>query len=358
MTHPLLLLARSNGNPVIEGGRATMVWEGRSAPRLMNDICRWEEDPQKLTRIAPGLWAYSIELDPSAYLEYSFTNPKTAERMADPLNQNITPDGFGHFNHFFYMPAAHPTPLMEKHKGVPGGRVTRHWVDLGMIDEEGRRELYLYQPPVREKVPLLLVYDGVDYLQRARLNLLVDNLIYQKRIRPIAMAFLQNGGKNRAVEYACSDATLMTVEHSILPFAAQKLNLVDVQKNRGAYGVLGASFGGLMAMYTGLRMPDIFGRVISQSGVFESDGRDFAAVDLIRARQSRELKIWMDIGRYDWLLEDNRRLQPLLQENGYRVTYREFAGGHNFPCWRDEVWRALEDIFPDSPAGTVSTAPG
>ncbi len=93
-------------------------------------------------------------------------------------------------------------------------------------------------------------------------------------------------------------------------------------------------------------MPDIFGKVISQSGVFESEGRDFAAVDLIRAKQSREIKIWMDIGHYDWLLEDNRRLQPLLLGNGYNVTYREFVGGHNFACWRDEVWRALEAMFP------------
>jgi enterochelin esterase family protein len=109
--------------------------------------------------------------------------------------------------------------------------------------------------------------------------------------------------------------------------------------------VLGASFGGLMSMYTGLRMPEIFGKVISQSSVFESEGRDFVAVDLIRAKQSREIKIWMDIGHFDWLLEDNRRLQPILNENGYNVTYREFSGGHNYTCWRDEVGIALEEMF-------------
>jgi enterochelin esterase family protein len=178
------------------------------------------------------------------------------------------------------------------------------------------------------------------------LNVIVDNLIHKKRIQPVAMAFLQNGDKHRGVEYACSDATLMTIEHSVLPLAGKKLNLLDVKTNRGAYGVLGASWGGLMSMYTGLRMPEIFGNVISQSGVFESEGRDYAAVDLVRARQAREIKIWMDIGHYDWLLEDNRRMQPLLQENGYDVTYREFVGGHNFTCWRDEVWRGLETMFP------------
>jgi enterochelin esterase family protein len=79
--------------------------------------------------------------------------------------------------------------------------------------------------------------------------------------------------------------------------------------------------------------------------VFESEGRDFAVVDLIRNKQSREIKIWMDVGQFDWLLEDNRRLQPILHENGYDVTYREFSGGHNYTCWQNEIWVALEKIF-------------
>jgi enterochelin esterase family protein len=108
---------------------------------------------------------------------------------------------------------------------------------------------------------------------------------------------------------------------------------------------MGASFGGLMSVYTGLRMPEIFGKVISQSGVFESEGRDFAAVDLIHARQSREIKLWMDVGRFDSLLDDNRRLQPILQESGYNVAYREFSGGHNYTCWQNEAGIALEKMF-------------
>lgn len=345
-TH-LLHLARANGNPVIEGNRVTFVWKGKSAPYYMDDIHQWEESPQKMKRIAPGLWTYSLELDSAAYLEYSFYDPRTKKRVKDPLNKNTVFNGIEHYNHYFYMPEASPTSYAVKRKGVPSpsGRVTRHLVDTWMIEQDGVRELYLYQPPVHKPVPLLLVYDGTDYLKRAMLNVIVDNLIHEKRIQPIAMAFLQNGGKNRGVEYACSDATLMTLEHSVLPFAAKKLNLIDIKKNRGAYGVLGASFSGLMSVYTGLRMPEVFGKVICQSGVFESEGRDFVAVDLIRARMSREIKIWMGIGHFDWLLEDNRRIQPLLQQNGYNVTYREALAGHNYTFWKDQLPAALEAMF-------------
>jgi enterochelin esterase family protein len=343
--HLLLEEAKRLGNPLIEGNQAVFVWQGKSAPRLIDDIHMWEDAPQKLTRLEKDLWVYSLELPPDAYLEYSFYDPRAKKRIEDPLNGNTVYNGVGNYNHFFYMPGSARAEPALRRENQPRGRVTRHLVNTWMLADEGQREVYLYHPPVKEPAPLLVIYDGADYLERAKLNVIVDNLIHEKRIRPIAMAFLQNGGDRRGVEYACSDATIMWLDNVILPLAHRKLNLLDVSKQRGAFGVLGASFGGLMAMYTGLRMPEIFGKVISQSGVFESEGRDFAAVDLIRAGQAREIKIWMDIGRFDWLLEDNRRLQPLLKENGYDAAYREFSGGHNYTCWRDEVWRALEYFF-------------
>ncbi|MBI5842377.1 MAG: esterase family protein [Chloroflexi bacterium] len=343
--HPLLERARADGNPVVEGSRVTFLWEGKSAPRLIDDMHGWEDKPQKLKRLAPGLWGISFELPRDTYLEYAFYDPRSETRFPDPLNPNSVYNGAGSYNHFVYMPEAAPTPLAAKRKGVPRGKVTHHRVETWMLADDGERDIYFYRPPVKEPVPLLIVYDGMDYLERAQLNVIVDNLIAEKRIRPIAMAFLQNGGDQRGVEYACSDATIMWLDHVILPLARKRLNLLDVKENRGAYGVLGASFGGLMSMYTGLRMPEIFGKVIAQSAVFESEGRDFAAVDLIKHEQARELKIWMDIGRFDELLEDNRRMQPILREHGCDVTYREFTGGHCCTAWRDDVWRGLEAMF-------------
>jgi enterochelin esterase family protein len=332
-------------NPIIEGNKAVILWKGKSAPHVINDIHMWEEAPQKMRRIEKDLWAYSMELPSTAYLEYSFYEPRTKTRVEDPLNQNTVYNGIGQYNHFFYMPDHSATELAIRKKNILHGKLTHHLVETWMLADEGQRDVYLYHPPVSGPVPLLVVYDGTDYLERAKLNVIVDNLIHEKRIQPIAMAFLQNGDSHRAVEYACSDATIMWLDNVILPLARKKLNLLDVDQQRGAFGVLGASFGGLMSMYTGLRMSETFGKVISQSGVFESEKRDFAAVDLIKHQQAHKLKIWMDIGHFDWLLEDNRRLQPILRENGYDVTYHEFSGGHNYTCWRDEVWRGLEHLF-------------
>ena len=93
-------------------------------------------------------------------------------------------------------------------------------------------------------------------------------------------------------------------------------------------------------------MPEIFGNVISQSGAFMVENLDFAAVDLVRHGHAPGVKVWMDVGRLDELLKDNRRMHALLKEKGYQVTYREFSGGHNYTAWRDDLWRGLEAMFP------------
>jgi enterochelin esterase family protein len=136
------------------------------------------------------------------------------------------------------------------------------------------------------------------------------------------------------------------LDQIILPLANEKLNLLNIKETPGVFGVLGASLGGTMAMYTGLRMPEIFGKVICQSGAYMIESRDFAVVDLAKHGQAREIKIWMDIGQLDILLEDNRQMCALLNEKKYSVTCREFSAGHNFTAWRDDLWHGLEAMFP------------
>jgi len=346
--------AKEFGNPVIHGNRATFIWEGKTAPTLTSDLNNWDNKPKPFKRISPALitdsvksiWACTLTLPRDAYLQYAFHDSVTHKNFLDPLNQKSMSNGVGGRNNFFYMPEMMPSPFAMRRADVIPGALTKHRVKTGLLRDDGEREIVLYRPPVKGPVPLLIVYDGQDYLRRGKLAVIVDNLIADKRIQPIAIAFLPNGGRWRSVEYACSDATLHWVEQIVLPVAREQLNLLDIKKHPSAYGVLGASAGGLMSLYTGLRLPDIFGKVLSQSGASALGGHTFATVDLVKHKHARDIKIWMDVGRLEWLLEDNRRMSALMKENGYNVTYREYSGAHNYTAWRDDVWRGLEVLFP------------
>lgn len=187
MTENLLVQrVKAEGHPLIDGETVTFLWEGKAAPHLIDDLHGWEGNPQSARRIAPGIWSWSFDLRRDAYLEYAFLDPETDERIPDPHNKRRVWNGINGYNHFFYMPEAAPTPLVDRKKDIPQGRLTKHVLPAWMMTQDGKRALHLYQPPTDEAVPLLVIYDGNDYLQRGKLATMVDNLIAEKRIRPLA----------------------------------------------------------------------------------------------------------------------------------------------------------------------------
>jgi enterochelin esterase-like enzyme len=332
--------------PLIDGNKVTFVWQGEEAPQLLGDFTDWESGrPVTLKEAEKGVWLYEVEFPEDAYIEYNYMDGD--QRLKDPLNPRRVLNGISGYNHYFFMPRAHRTPLSYYKKGAPRGRVIRYQLPTRNLIAGNTRTVYLYQPPTTEPCPLVVVWDGRDYLQRGKLAQIVDNLILQERICPIAMALVENGRYARFAEYGCSDSTLIFLMEKVLPLAEAELNLINISEQPGAYGVLGASMGGLMALYTAIRFPEIFGNVISQSGAFRYGIHDSVIFEWIKKFDLRSIRIWMDVGVYDFvdLLEANRRLYPQMVGRGYDVTYQEFPAGHNYPAWRNEVWQGLEVMF-------------
>ncbi len=342
-THPLLAKARNQGNPVIDNGVATIIWQGATPPLLVDDLHNWDDSPQKMQRLNSRLWSFPLSLPSDAYLEYAFLNARTGARIPDPLNPRRIWNGFDDYNHYFYMPDGKPTPLVRPVSGIARGTVTRHALPTREYAAGSERTVYLYHPPVETPVPLLIVYDGSDYLHRARLNVIVDNLIGGNRIRPFAMAMVQNGGKARTIEYSCGESTLSLLLECVLPLAKEQLNLEPIEN--GNYGIMGASLGGSMALFTALRLPQIFRKVLAQSGAFIAPDYEYVVVDMVRYIPRPDIDIWMDVGQLEWLLDGNRQMYALLKDKSYRVKYGEFPGGHNYTGWRNDIGNGLEIMY-------------
>jgi enterochelin esterase family protein len=344
MDHPLIQQAQIQGTPLIKGNEATFVWHGKRIPCLVGDFNDWENGTAvKLTRIAPYVWQARLTFPQDAYIEYEYL--VNGQPQPDPFNLRRVSNGLGKKINYFYMPDGKPSPLLGRWRGVKRGLLTSHQVQTDEYVSGAKRRVYLYQPATLQACPLLVVWDGVDYLRRAYLVNLVDNLISQARIQPLAMALVQNGKQTRNVEYACSEATLAFLLEKVLPLASENLNLLDLRQFPGAFGVLGASMGGVMALFTGLRCPQIFGRVLCQSAAFYHFSQQPVVADLIRQSDRVPLKIWMDAGRYENLIESNRALYTLLSLKGYPVAYHEYNGGHSFTAWGNDAWRGLEALF-------------
>jgi enterochelin esterase family protein len=333
------------GTPLVEGGQAVFLWFGETAPRLIGDFNGWEDRTAiELQPAGENIWFYELPLPEDAYIEYIFVDEQ-GERLFDPFNRRKTPNGMGKTNHFFYMSQSKPTPWLLPHFGTPAGEVTHAILAANGLLAGSKRSIHFYQPPVSEPVPLVVVWDGGDYLRHAKLVTLVNNLIAAGKIRPLALAMIEHGGAARTIEYACSETTLWFLLECVLPEAFNRLNLLDPDQEPGVFGVMGASMGGLMALYTGLRFPYIFGHVLAQSGAYEIEGFEFITSYMIEHGPLPPLKIWMDAGRFEGLLEANRTMHARLAARDYTVDYHEYNAGHNYPAWRNDLPGGLEYLY-------------
>lgn len=356
--HPLAQRARSEGAPLIDdaGGErveVTFLCAGQTQPGLSGDFTDWaglngSGAPLAMQRVARGLWARTLDLPREAYVEYAFV--VGGRRRLDRRNPLRSDNGLGGHNSALYLPGAQPEPRRHRGRGVAHGAVTRHVIDDSDAIVGGRRAVHVYQPPgvgPGEAVPMLVVLDGNEYLRRASVCEIADNLIHEGRIRPIAMALVEHHPEERFIEYACSDAHALFLSHDVPALVRRQVTVLETP---GAHGLLGASLGGVMALYTALRAPRVFGRVLAQSGAFSVDvdgaiETDLVVFDLVERLPARPLRVYLDVGAMEGLVAVNRRMRDALAAKGHDVTYREYAGGHNYPRWRDDLANGLVALF-------------
>ncbi len=335
-----LARARAEGTPLIDGNTATFVWPGDTAPTLRSDITGWwaGAEPWRMTEAASGVWTYSLDLPPDAYVEYGYFHDNA--KLRDPFNPHLVPNGLGSLNNYLAMPDA-LTRLQNEHRSdVRVGHVISDEIAAPTLTG-GRRGVALYRPAAPGPYPLLVVFDGKDYLERALLPTMLDNMIADGVIPPLAAVMVNNHPEARIAEYACSEATPTFVIDNLLPWVSAQIPLVDTP---GAHAVVGASMGGLISLFIGLREPDLFGHVLSQSGAFGWRGNQLVFT-LAQLTPRPPARVYLSVGEYEWLHGPNERMRDTLQAAGYDYKYRAFHAGHNYTAWTLDLPHGLRWLY-------------
>jgi enterochelin esterase-like enzyme len=337
--------------PVIGDRGVTFAWHGAARDvRVVGSWCDWQlADALPLHRTG-GAWTGHLELPRDAYIEYGLI--VDGEPAADPGNPHRAHNGIDGWNNQLWMPGATRRALELQRRRVPRGEVRRGRIELGWTAASPKRRRFdLYLPSGDHHgrdLPLLLVLDGADYLDRGRLHRTLDGLIHDRAMAPVAAAFIDNAGPSRGVEYAANDFTLWGLADEVVPAAVERLGLAPQASADGAPGraaILGSSMGGLMALHAAVRRPDVFGRAACQS-VASFDAFRTTTIDVIRAAPPGPARLWLDAGDHEWLAEPDDRIAALLGERGYAVTYRRHHGGHNQTSWNESLVDALPLLFP------------
>lgn len=231
------------------------------------------------------------------------------------------------------LPAARPQPWHARRSGVARGEVTRHTL--------GTSALWVYTPHgyaegTGNALAILFdgkVWDGIDVAAT------LDNLLAEGLLPPtvvVGVESIRDRPRNEAL--VDTEALMSFLLDDLLPFVTEGWR---VTADPGRTVLAGQSLGGLAATYAGLRAPERFGLILTQSGSFwrgaGGDGEidSPALMDQIAREDPRPIRIFQEAGSLERnLLVKNRILYGVLLARGYAVTYREYQGGHDYACWR------------------------
>ncbi len=383
--------------------------------RVYIDICSVTDhhngDPASLERIAgTDVWHWSFEVEADWRGSYGFipvddkrlppsergANGEVAPRdwwrsalglaQADPLNPGVCHVGLrGQPFSAAHLPQA---PLQTAWRDVD--RKNRAAADQSRLRQiawksarlRNSRRVWIYRTgaTVEEReLPLVVLLDGQYWAEAMPVFSALDNETQAELLPPSVYVLIDSlDEKTRVRELACDEAFWEAVQQELLPIAT---SLAPCTRNPRRTVIAGQSFGGLAALFAGLRSPERFGCVLSQSGSFwwpgafaqeelrprvpevPSETRDVVA-DLIENSKSgpSRLRIFLEAGSFEKVIRPaGDRIYRALIGAGHEACYRVYSGGHDALCWRGGLLDGLSFLLADhraASAGATASQPG
>ncbi|MBP6506313.1 MAG: hypothetical protein KA257_02000 [Opitutaceae bacterium] len=217
----------------------------------------------------------------------------------------------------------------------------------------------------RPKLPsapcnLAIFLDGELYREKVEALSVIGSLEASTSIANTLFVFVSvSTWEARWKECPCNPLFAQFINEELLPWLIKQHPLITAAPERA---LIGLSYTGLAAAYAALQYPASFTRVIAQSGSFWSN--DCWLVEQFRLRGTPlPTAFYLDVGSHE--TEENvqhkedvlqvvsqidaiRRLRSVLLEQGYRIKYQEFDGGHDCLAWKKTLPAALCWALPTS----------
>ena len=258
------------------------------------------------------------------------------------------------------LPAA-PAGFDRVRDGVAKGKVDAVTYDSKSLNHS--RPVTIYTPPgyaATTKYPVLYLLHGVGddetgWLQKGSANVILDNLISDKKIVPMIVVmpwgFTQDrnappaappttrgarGARGGRGSNAGFDTDLLK---DLIPYVESHYSALTDREHRA---IAGLSMGGGQALTVGLGHLDTFAYV----GGFSSASRSAATLVPDPAAVTKQLKVlWVSCGNRDGLLAPNASFHAFLLEKNVPHVWQVDTGVHEWPVWKSDLYNLTPMLF-------------
>ena len=316
-------------------GTAVFAYKGEASNvEIVGDFTGWKQKGLRFARIDKELSCFQMKFDTSARAEYKLISD--GKWAIDPLNSKSIDNGVGGRNSVVEMPAYKPSEWTKDFDSTLGTGVSEFTVKskkFGVRKVKAYVPTELFKRGIAPKLPVLYFQDGSDYIKRGKAINVLENLVSAGKVEPFMIVFIDPVERNK--EYWASDDWADFMAKELVP-AVEFRYFSQIKTGRDNRALLGASLGGITSIWTGIKHPDVFGRIGAQSASFWVD--DERVVDALRKLQKNnsDYVFYIDDGVFEGV-DDSREVVRILRDKKFDVTYAEQHTGHNWIAWKDRL---------------------
>jgi enterochelin esterase family protein len=247
------------------------------------------------------------------------------------------------------------SPMFYDVKAVPHGKVDIRYYPSKSTGTT--RRVFVYTPPNYErssaKLPVLYLLHGGDgdetvWTQFGRANLILDNLIAERKVAPMivvmpsAYAYPWHVGAPAEKQRADFEKDLLS---DLIPFVQ---NNYRAAADRDQRALAGLSMGGGLTLAIGPRHLDVFSRLaVFSGGAGQNPSQTMADVGTNAKNVNSQLKLfWIGVGTEDGAMAGAKRTSDFLNSVGIKHTYKTTPGAHTWIVWRKYLNEVAPLMFP------------
>lgn len=321
---------------------------------VASDIHDWDPaDPaMKMHAIGPCEFLLTLPKPLVGGLQYKYV--VDGKWTTDPDNPLKVGNGVGSENSVFLSGTLAEDPSLQLQNGV------RPWDQstLTLRDQNGvNREITVLRPPFGfQKNRSVTVYfqDGGEYLEKANAANIIANLSSEPGMPAITAVFISP--RERLSEYGHDDFLGKNAEN-YARFVAEKV-VNEVEHNYGIHDssstrlIMGPSFGGLISLYTGLKYPQIFGNIASQSASIWRAPEKIHALMQSMARSRMKARLFLQWGSLEQqgIVNSNKSALEDADSLGIPAIGHTIPALHNWLGWRNGLSGVLREVFKHTQA--------
>ena len=229
------------------------------------------------------------------------------------------------------------------------------------------RDLIVWLPPgydsePAKRYPVLYMHDGGSVFVLWHIDEIAKPLITSRHVEPLIIVMVESGGTedDRYDEYTPTkppnfksggkaDSYGRMLVEELKPFIDSKYRTLTDAANTGLGG---ASLGGIVSLYLGLKYPSVFGKLAVMSPSVWWDNK-LIVRNVKELKSKPALRIWLDIGTGEGqtAVDDAKELRNALVKKGWvlksDLIYFEAKGSdHNDEAFARRSAPMLKHLFP------------